>query len=230
MSRRSFIVAIGIVALLAGGGSAAAVLLLSYEPGHYARAAVTPGKQREKLSKDFQSEFSELLNGSGGRFTEEQINSFLEEAFMRSGLGEKLLPDGVSEPRVVLEPERLRIAFRYRSSLLNTIVSISLRVWLPRAESNVVAVQIEGFRAGAMPFTAQWLLEHISETARQNGIEVNWYRHEGRPVALLRFQADSARPTLQLKAVQLEQGSITIQGRFAENAALPFLPRELVRR
>ena len=52
--------------------------------------------------------------------------------------------------------------------------------------------------------------------ARNNGIEVSWFRHEGYPVALIRFQADQARPTLQFKAVQFEQGSITIHGRSRE--------------
>src|SRR5262249_12286208 len=147
---------------------------------------------------------------------------YLDGDCMRCGPGEKLLPEGISEPRVVFEPERLRLAFRYRSGLANTIVSTSLRIWLPRLEANVVALQLEGFRAGALPFTAQWLLERVSETARQNGIEVNWYRHDGYPVALLRFQADQPRPTLQLKAIQLEQGRITIHGKkSADRAALP---------
>ena len=128
-------------------------------------------------------------------------------------------------------PERMRLAFRYRSRLICTVVSLDLRIWLPKGESNVVAIQLEGLRAGALPFKAQWLLEQISEVGRQNGIEVNWYRHDGHPVALLRFQADHPRPTLQLKAVQLEEGRITIRGRSGDaRAALPFRARALARR
>ena len=66
-------------------------------------------------------------------------------------------------------------------------------------------MRLEHIDAGLVPFTAQWLLERISEVARNNDIEVNWYRHEGYPVALIRFQADQARPTLQFKAVQFER-------------------------
>jgi hypothetical protein len=55
-------------------------------------------------------------------------------------------------------------------------------------------------------------LERISEVGRQNGVDVNWYRHEGRPTALLRFQADKPQATLQLRAVKIEEGAITIQG------------------
>jgi hypothetical protein len=230
MSRRSFFVAVGIVLFLAGTVGATVYALLRYEPGHYRRAAIPSGDNRNKLSEEFLREFFNFLNamnsdpdGWYGSFTDRQINSYLEGTFMQCGLGEKILPDGITEPRIVFEQDRVLLAFRYRSRLVNTVVSIAARVWLPRAESNVVAVQLEGFRAGALPFTAQWLLERISEAARQNGIEVNWYRHEGHPVALLRFQADQARPTLHLTAIQIERGRITIHGKSVEDrAALPF--------
>ena len=47
---------------------------------------------------------------------------------------------------------------------------------------------------------------------------MSWYRHEGHPVALLRFQANQARPTLRLKVVSFEQGQVTIHGESAERA------------
>jgi hypothetical protein len=229
MSRRSFLVALGLVLFVGTSVGATLYGLLHYVPGHYRRAAVAPGEERVKLSEAFLKEFCALLSsmnsdrdGWFGQFSDEQINSYLDEQFMKCGLGDKILPEGISEPRLIFEEDRLQFAFRYRSRLINTVVSISARVWLPQTETNVVAVQLQGFRAGALPFTAQWLLERISESARQNGIEVNWYRHEGQPVALLRFQADQARPTLQLTAIQIERGRITINGRSAdERAALP---------
>jgi hypothetical protein len=76
---------------------------------------------------------------------------------------------------------------------------------------NVICLEILGRKAGAMPVSAQSLLELISEQARKD-IEVTWYRHEGNPVALLRFQNDRARPTFQLRRLELRQGMITIGG------------------
>jgi hypothetical protein len=113
----------------------------------------------------------------------------------------------------------MRLSFRYRSRFITTVISLQLRVWVPRGEPTVVALGLESFRAGLVPFTAQWLLERISEVARQNSIEVSWYRHEGHPVALVRFQADQPRPTLELKAVQFEPGRITIHGQCTEPRA-----------
>ena len=219
MSRRSLIVALGIPSIALGLGGIL-LLLLGYEPSHY-REAVIDAEKRPTLSKEFWGAFSESLSVMqsndrdwNSKFTDEQIN-----AVIQAGQADRLLPEGVSDPRVVFEPERMRLAFRYKSGLINTIVSISIKMWLPGSESNVLALQLERINAGLMPFSAPWLLEHISEVARNNGIEVVWYRHEGYPVALIRFQADLARPTLQFKAVQFEQGSITIHGRSREAQA-----------
>lgn len=234
MSRRSFLMTVGVVVLLGSALTTTLLLLLRHEPAYYQSAAPDHGERRARLSQEFLSEFSEFWSALSGdrdwyaRFSDEQINSYLHEAFLQCGLSEKLLPEGICDPRVIFEQDRMRLAFRYRGGLVNPVVSVTLRLWLPRAETNVLALQLEGFRAGLVPFTAQWLLEHISETARQNGIEVQWYRHEGYPVALLRFQADQARPTLQFKGVQFEHGQLTIHGRSAESrAALPSTPRDV---
>jgi hypothetical protein len=83
-------------------------------------------------------------------------------------------------------------------------------------EGNVLALRIEGLHAGAVPFKAQWLLERISEAARQHDIETSWYRHEGHPVAILRFQANQPRPTIRLVSVRVEQGKLTVHGESTE--------------
>ena len=225
MSRRSLFVAVGIPSLVLGLGGLL-LLMLRYEPSLFRQAVVEEGK-RPALSKDFFRSFSNFWNELqssdrdwSGRFTDEQIN-----AFVQAGQADTFLPEGITEPRVRFDDDRMLLAFRYKSGLVNTVISVSLRVWLPGAESNLLAMRLERIDAGLVPFSAQWLLERVSEVARNNGIEVNWFRHEGYPVALIRFQADQARPTLQFKAVQFEQGSITIHGRSREGqpglAAMP---------
>jgi hypothetical protein len=222
MSRRSVLVAVGIFLLLTCGGATALLLLVRYEPAPYVQSTVPPGPVRSDRSKEFCTEFSNLVSAIGSerdwyaRFTDEQINSYFDEHFVQQGLDVRLLPEGISQPRLVIEADKIRLAFRYGSGFWSTVISVDLRVWLARNEPNVVALKLEAFHAGALPISAQSLLERISEVGRQNGIDVNWYRHEGHPVALLRFQADQARPTLQLLAVQLERGAITIQGRSNE--------------
>jgi hypothetical protein len=223
MSRRSFIVAVAIFLLLTCGGATSALLLVRYEPHPYLQAAVPPGAVRAQRSEEFTRKFSNLFYDINNEqvwyahFTDEQINSYFEENFVQSGLDARLLPEGISQPRLVIEPNRLRLAFRYGRGFWSTVISVDLRPWVVEKEPNVVALELEGFHAGALPIATQSLLEQVADVGRQNGIDVTWYRHNnGHPVALLRFQADQARPTLQLLAVQLDRGAITVKGRSNE--------------
>jgi hypothetical protein len=77
-------------------------------------------------------------------------------------------------------------------------------------------LELEGFHAGALPISAQSLLERVAEAGRQYGIDVAWYRTNGHPVALLRFGTDQPRTTVLLDAVQLQPGSLVVKGHAIE--------------
>jgi hypothetical protein len=201
-------------------------LLVRYEPGPYVEAAVPPGPSRKTLADDFTREFFQLLSSItdsrdepwGAHFREDQINSYFAETFVNSGLQERLLPEGVSQPRVVIEPGLIRLAFRYGSGVWTTVISIDLKVWLAQDEPNVVALQVVGFRAGALPISAQKLFETVAELGRHNGINIDWYRYDGQPVALLRFHNDLSHPSFELDELHLEAGALTIQGRCTDGS------------
>src|SRR5262249_559297 len=121
-----------------------------------------PGPERAQRSQEFKAEFSQLTTAVINhrddldiRLTDEQINSYFAEDFKRSGLSERLLPEKISEPRVLLEPGKVRLAFRYGSGLWSTIITIDFGLWLPSAETNVVALELQGLHAGSLPIRAQ---------------------------------------------------------------------------
>src|SRR5207302_10556725 len=127
--------------------------------------------------------------------------------------------EGITEPRVLFEPGRLRLAFRYGKGLWSTIISIDLNVW-KTAEPNVVALKLDGLQAGSLPIGAKTVLDSLSEMVENNGIQIDWYRHEdGHPVALLRFQSSQNETTVQLQEVKIEQGSITIRGKPVDSSS-----------
>lgn len=222
MRRRTLAtIATFLVLVLFAGGTL--LTLLRYEPSWYQEVVLPAGEKRTQRSQEFLTEFWDLVNSASDRewaaqFTDEQINSYLEEGFKHSGLAARMLPEDISDPRVTLEPEKLHLAFRYGRGTWSTVVSIETRIWLPRQEPNTVALELVGFQLGALPISVQSLLERVSEVGRSNGIEVTWYRvpQTGHPVAIVRFQADQARATVQLQVVHLEQGKITIRGRSLE--------------
>jgi hypothetical protein len=220
MSRRSILLAIGFLLLLTCGATTVLALLVRYEPHHYTEAAVPPGPQRTQYSLQCWSELQNLINGvnlgEGSwqvSFTNDQINSYLEEKFIQDGLSEHLLPTGINQPRFTIEPDKIRIAFRYGTGFWSTIISLDLRIWVARGVPNAIGLELVSFKAGALPISAQSLLEDISQKGRDNGIDVSWYRWNGHPVAILRFQKKSNGSTLHLEQVHLAQGVLTIIGR-----------------
>jgi hypothetical protein len=232
MSRRSLFMALGLAVVLIAGAGLILYLVLGYEPDLYRQAAAPAGEARSQMSQDFLKEFSTLLSAPEAerdwyvQFSDQQINSYLDEGFIKEGLASHVLPDGVSRPHVVFGPEKVHVAFCYGIGGWNTVISLDLRVWLAKAEPNAVALELEGIRAGALPISSQWLLEEFRKVGRdKNGLDLTWYRTNGHPVALLRFQADQPHPSLLLQGVQMKQGSLTIRGRSPESVSIHSLFR-----
>jgi len=230
MRRKSLLIALGLVVFLAGSACGTMVILLRHEPSFYHQADIPPGAYRERQARECLRKLTDLYNGVsnqdatwGEALTADEVNSYLTEDFLRptSLLNETMLPEGFHAPRVAIEPNRVRLAMRYGTGTWSTIVSFDLRVWLVAKQTNTVAIEMQGFQAGSLPITPQSLLEHISEAARPLNIEVNWYRHRGNPVALVRLQADQPEPTLQLRRLRITQGQIAVEGRSLVDSPRP---------
>jgi hypothetical protein len=222
MSRKSLLLGFATLFMLACLGAGLA-LAVKHEPNFYLKSALPPGKERKQRSGQFVQDFNQFCQDAhdsrvwSGHFEQDCLNSFFDEHFVASGLDVRVLPDGISAPRISFAPpDRIRFGFRYGKGLLSTIIAIDMRVWLASQAPNVVALELQGLHAGALPVAAQSLLERISEAARQNNIDVSWYRHDGHPVALLRFQADQDRPTVKIEHLCLKPGVLEIQGRSME--------------
>jgi hypothetical protein len=222
MRRKSLVLALLVVALLLALVGGTLTALVWHEPAFYRRGELPATAQRREWSNEFYFEFSQLFNSIheegdwGAQFTTEQINSYLMEGFINSRADEKLLPECVSEPRVALDADRLRLGFRYGRGRWGAIITIEMRLWVAQEQVNTVGLELLGLYAGALPINAQSLLEHVSEAARRNNIDVSWFRHAGHPVALLRFGADQPRTPIRLKHVELQEGRLLIQGHSGE--------------
>lgn len=217
MRRWSYLASIALLIVIVVGGGIGLYSILHAEPVQYVRSEVPPGEERVRESHKFEQKAFDLINEiQFGEYTVEftaaQINSWLAEDFVETNLAKQLPPE-ISDPRVSFEPGRIFIAFRYGGDAVNTIVSIQAKVWMVRREINVVALEIEKLRAGALPLTPKVLQDRITEWCRGQNVDVQWYRNEGNPVAILRFQYDRREPSVQLQELELREGSIYLKGR-----------------
>jgi hypothetical protein len=180
-------------------------------------------------------------------FNDIELNSFFQEDFVNYREADSLRKVGASEPRAAIDKDRIRLAFRYGSGFWSTVVSYDLHLWTVPKEPNVLAVEVLARRAGALPLPSQSLVDalidlanrHNAEAVQDNkaepkrealfgdasaprNIEVTAYRHEGRPVALIRFQADQAHPNMHLPMLCAEPGELRITGAgFAVHGGAP---------
>jgi hypothetical protein len=224
MSRKSLLLALSIVVFLAGGVATVLVLLVRYEPTFYQQAGVPPGQAREKASGEFVAEFARLIEGIvnkrqwSARFTEEQINSYLTEDFLKEHAAERPLPEGISEPRISFDTDRVHLGFRYGTGQWSSVISLDIHAWLVAREPNVVALEFLGMHVGALPISAHSWLERQLDAIRKRDIEASWYRYNGHPILLLRFQADRSNPTFRLLELNICPGTIAIAGHSIESS------------
>jgi hypothetical protein len=211
------ILAAACVLLLVGSVGTVLVLLLRHEPAFYRRCHMSASDDRTRLSNDFETKFFSLVNGAlnarqwGQVIAEEEINGFFQEEFVDKY--NSMLPNQISDPRVALEQDKIRLAFRYGHGLRSTVISIDLKAWLVAAKPNVIVLEFLGIHAGLLPVAAPSLLEQVAEFAHQHDIDPTWYRLNGHPILLLQFQADRTKPTFQLNRLQLRPGKLELAGR-----------------
>jgi hypothetical protein len=216
--RKPVLLALGLLIVLLAVGALIVGLMLKHQPTFYRDLEMQPGMARQQKSAEFQNMFFDLMNRIKNRdswhvvCTAEQLNSYFQEDFVRSAGGDANLPEGCRDLRVVIGPNHLRLACRYGDGLWSTVITLDLKLWLVAKELNMLAVEIQGLKAGALPLSPQILLDSMTEAARNAGMEVTWYRHEGNPVAILRYQPNQPRPTLVVHRFELQEGQVVIVG------------------
>jgi hypothetical protein len=218
--RKKTLLLAGVSLVLCAGVVIVLILMIRHEPAFYHRVEIAPGKDRYEMSTTCISRFLDLKNNwqEGQKewdviISEAHLNSWFEEHFISHGLAALLGGKGISNPRIAMENDKLRLAFRYGEPPWSAIISYDLKLWLAKDQMNVICIEFLGRHAGALPMTTQSILNEISDVAAKSGFEVSWYRHEGNPVALVRIQAPDHSPApAQVRRLEVKQGWISIGG------------------
>ena len=229
MQKRKLYWAFVLTALFLACGLTALGAAVKHEPSFYRNSQVPPSDARKELASTFFRNFSQMLADIKGKqlawgcdATEVQMNSFFEEIFDQMGETEGLRKLGISAANVVLEEERVRLAFRYGTGAFSTIISYDLKIWLVPKEPNVIAVEILRARAGALPISSRTILQQLSDYATKQNYKVTLYRHEGHSVALIDLQGDQ-QATGVMTLMKTGTNSLSIRGRTLENVLPPLV-------
>ncbi len=216
---RYLIVAFVLLAAVAGAGGLLLYSASRHEPRFYQQALQIEPEQQREAGDALEQSVLQLHNSARdeGRweavFTEAQINGWLA-----ADLPEKfpqMLPAGTEQPRVLIDPEQIKIACRYQRGKVNTVVSFNLSVHLT-TEPNTLAVRVSKVRAGALPVPLKRFLEPITKAGAESDIDLRWSQDGGDPVALVTVphrHEDYAHNLIYLESIEMRSGEIALAGR-----------------
>jgi len=197
------------------------VYFLQQEPDYYIQEWASPPNSNDSVvSTDVLTKLDGLMNDLQdsrqaswqSSYSSDELNAFFRERTSgRNALITGLLGD-LPEPRFAIRDDRLLLAFRYGEGTFSTVISIEMKVWLVKDQPNLVAIEFVGFRAGAVPMPKYLILERFAQLARKHNADVNWYRHDGQPVALCQLYANQTRPDSQITTLKIAEGRVMIGG------------------
>jgi hypothetical protein len=203
-------------ALCAVAGIVAVLIhLVGRAPAFYHEIEGVAPDERITESKQFVRQSTEIWNEMvneaawSGKFRDTQVNAWLAGDFAQKHSA--ILPRGVSAPRVSFGDERFRLAFLKRCGPITTIISVVGQMWLP--EPNLLAVEFQRVRAGAIPLPAGSVIPTLSSAARSAGWDVQWKQHRGHPVALVRLNQPQREGRVAIECVEFSSGSLRVAGR-----------------
>ena len=174
--------------------------------------------------KQFQEDTSKVGSWNA-QFSDDQINAWLMEELPKKF--PRLLARGASDPRVVIEDNRILAAVRYKNRRIDTVISCEVEVALTE-QPNMLALKVSGLKAGALPLPLSKFQKGISKEAATGDIDVRWDHNETGPIALVTVPSEHPGYVINpvtVESVTLLDGTLKLAGHTGELARECYTPR-----
>ena len=201
---------------------------LTHQPDFYRKTSAIPIERRHSEAKRFVAQSLQLRNDIVNEprweavFTDEQVNSWLSEDLVEYFSDQ--IPQGVTEPRILFELDRIHFGFQLDQGPVRSIVSVVGKARV--LGDHQLAITIEKIRAGVVPIPANQLLDKITEAAQAHGLEIHWGKDGEFPMAIVKYTPNLHRRDVILDRLQVLDGQIRLAGRSnkGRSVASPSLP------
>lgn len=210
-----FAVSVFGIVLVVGGAGLWALLQV---PEFYTQASAALPKDpviRQEAAKQMIQRTTDLVNkietaeAWTTTFEQTQINSWLAEELTKAKYAD-VVPEGVSQPRVMIGKGDVKVGFRVRQKGWSGIVSLAVRPWV--TEDNQLALEIETVRAGLIPVPIDKVLVEATDRLREHGWKVTWKQSNGNDVAVVRLN-EGEKDAPVLESIEIEEEAVTVIGR-----------------
>ena len=189
------------------------------EPEFYQAALLVDEQEEAEQGDVFEKNVLDLQNDARlnrewrAVFTEAQINGWLASDFPAKF--PNTLPRQVSDPRVGIDEDVLRIAFRFNSRRLKGIVQAEVDAFCTEVPGQI-AIRIKKVGSGLVPIPVNSIADRISNSLRRLGADVQWIEIERDPVALIGLPPDKVRlgdKLIELESIQLLENELVLTGK-----------------
>ena len=215
-----------LVALLSVAVAGVAVLFTLYRasqqvPEFYQRAlgaAAADDESSERFERQALALHNQVRRAGQweSRFSEAEINAWL--AVVLPANFPQALSGGVSDPRVAIEDDVIRLALRYHRGSTQAVISLAARARLTD-EPNELAIEIREVRAGRLPVPLARFLDEIKLQAAQASFPLRWTDAAGQPVALVRLPLNDKEPAgrrCYVERLEVGDRALVVGGRTEE--------------
>lgn len=161
-------------------------------------------------------------------FSHDEINAWLIEELPRKF--PHLLAKGASEPRIVIQDNRVLAAVRYKNRSIDTVISCELEVELTE-QANMLAFRVIQLKAGALPLPVGNFAKGISREAAKGDIDIRWDITDSAPIALVTVPSEHpgyVRNPIIVESLSLDVGSLSLSGHTGELAHASYEPKGTV--
>jgi hypothetical protein len=206
---------VGCLAVLAVVGLGVLLVALRHVPQFYEQAMTESAVELKKGSDQLLRQVAALEGAAHRpghwkiRVTAKQFNGWLAVDLVENH--PHVLPPGVSDARVAIFPDAMKLACRSENGLMSCVLSLAVQPYL--AEPNVVALRLIRARAGALPVPLRPVVDRISQAA--GGLppsSFHWRQAGGDPVAVVTLPGKYGDRAARVDAIELGDGWIELSG------------------
>lgn len=198
------------------GGILAVVAVLGHEPAFYRGPAAAAASAAEPLGRRLMTKVSALRADFqrpgpwATAITADEVNAWLATDLPRNH--PRLLPPGVSAPRVAFGPRRMQFGCRLACGPVGCVASVDAEVVL--RDVNQIGIVVTAARLGALPVPSGPVIREIDRRFAALGLRTELRRLDGRTILVLYNPGPQAAggSRYRLESFAVEDGELLVAG------------------
>jgi hypothetical protein len=206
--------------------------VLNTAPDFYSTRPGGADRKLRKQGKLLQAQLERLVKTTeqdvpwAATITEDQINGWL--------IGElptrfpSALPSKMRDPRIAIEPGRLKVACQYRHGNMQAVLTLEAESFVTE-RPNELGIRIIDARIGAVPGLTDKAMQAITSACGRAKLPIRWIDRGPQPKAVIRLSRDLRQRELdmRLEHIAISDGTVSVAAKWVPRKA-PQLPVDIM--